>query len=74
MKGSRLSGVRLRIRHPTPGDVLPVEGLPALTVERAIVDLGTDVSSAAGQIPSGWGFTPEVGVVTGRSGGMAGDL
>lgn len=41
-----------------PRDVLPVEGLPALTVERAIVDLGMDVSSAAGPIPSGRGFTP----------------
>jgi predicted transcriptional regulator of viral defense system len=46
-KGTRLRDVRLRIRHLSPDDVIPVNGLPTLTVERTIVDLvelGTDTS------------------------------
>lgn len=46
-KGTRRSDVRLRIRHLSPEEVLPVNGLPALTVERTIIDLievGTDTS------------------------------
>lgn len=46
-KGTRLPDVRLRIRHLTPNEVVPVNGLPALTVERTIIDLievGTDTS------------------------------
>lgn len=52
-KGTRRSGVRLRIRQLTSGEVLPVEGLPTLTVERTIadlVDLGTDLSLVAGAV------------------------
>lgn len=52
-KGTRLAGVRLRIRHLVPDDVLPVDGLPTLTVERTIadlVDLGTDTSLVAGAV------------------------
>ena len=50
-KGTRLAGVRLRIRRLTPEEVIPVGGLPALTVERALADLveiGTDLSLVAG--------------------------
>jgi predicted transcriptional regulator of viral defense system len=50
-KGTRLPGVRLRIRRLTPQEVIPVGGLPALTVERALADLvetGTDLSLVAG--------------------------
>ena len=50
-KGTRLAGVRLRIRRLTPEDVIPVGGLPALTVERTLADLveiGTDLSLVAG--------------------------
>ncbi|MBK8463281.1 MAG: type IV toxin-antitoxin system AbiEi family antitoxin domain-containing protein [Nigerium sp.] len=46
-KGTRLRGVRLRVRALTPDDVIPVAGLPTLTVERTIADLvelGTDES------------------------------
>lgn len=46
-KTTRLPDVRLRIRQLTPDDVIPVNGLPTLTVERTIVDLvdlGTDTS------------------------------
>jgi predicted transcriptional regulator of viral defense system len=46
-KGTRLRDVRLRIRRLSPEDVIPVNGLPTLTVERTIVDLvelGTDTS------------------------------
>lgn len=46
-KGTRLPGVRLRIRTLTPDDVIPAAGLPTLTVERTIadlIDLGTDES------------------------------
>ena len=49
-KGTRLPGVRLRIRDLTREDVIPVDGLPALTVERTIADLveiGTDISLVA---------------------------
>lgn len=52
-KGTRLPGVRLRIRRLAPDDVLPVDGLPTLTVERTIadlVDLGTDMSLVAGTV------------------------
>ena len=50
-KGTRLPGVRLRIRSLTRDEVIPVEGLPTLTVERTIADLveiGTDLSLVAG--------------------------
>jgi predicted transcriptional regulator of viral defense system len=50
-KGTRHPGVRLRIRRLTPEEVIPVGGLPALTVERALADLveiGTDLSLVAG--------------------------
>jgi hypothetical protein len=49
-KGTRLPGVRLRIRRLTREEVIPVGGLPALTVERALADLveiGTDLSQVA---------------------------
>lgn len=49
-KGTRLPGVRLRIRTLSRDDVIPVAGLPALTVERTIADLieiGTDTSLVA---------------------------
>lgn len=52
-KGTRLPGVRLRIRHLTRDDVIPVDGLPTLTVERTIADLvvlGTDLSLVAGAV------------------------
>jgi Transcriptional regulator, AbiEi antitoxin len=52
-KGTRLPGVRLRIRQLIPDEVLPVNGLPALTVERTIADLielGTDLSLVAGAV------------------------
>lgn len=38
-KGTRLPGVRLRIRHLTRGEVIGVNGLPTLTIERTIADL-----------------------------------
>ncbi len=50
-KGTRLPDVRLRIRQLVPDDVVPVDGLPTLTVERTIVDLveiGTDTSLVIG--------------------------
>ncbi|HEY0938335.1 MAG TPA: type IV toxin-antitoxin system AbiEi family antitoxin domain-containing protein [Trebonia sp.] len=50
-KGTRLPGVRLRIRRLTREEVIPVGGLPALTVERVLADLveiGTDPSLVAG--------------------------
>lgn len=46
-KGTRLSDVRLRIRRLTPAEVVPVNGLPTLTIERTVIDLieiGTDTS------------------------------
>lgn len=49
-KGTRLPGVRLRIRHLTRDEVIPVNGLPTLTVERAVADLieiGIDLSLVA---------------------------
>ena len=49
-KTTRLPDVRLRIRRLSPDDVIPVNGLPTLTVERTIVDLvelGTDTSLIA---------------------------
>jgi hypothetical protein len=49
-KGTRVSGVRLRIRRLLPEDAIPVNGLPTLTVERTIADLveiGTDSSLVA---------------------------
>jgi predicted transcriptional regulator of viral defense system len=52
-KGTRLPGVRLRVRRLTRDEVIPVGGLPALTVERAIADLieiGTDLSLVAGAV------------------------
>ncbi|SDU65060.1 type IV toxin-antitoxin system AbiEi family antitoxin domain-containing protein [Jiangella alkaliphila] len=52
-KGTRLPGVRLRIRHLTNEEVVPVDGLPTLTVERTIadlVDIGTDLSMVAAAV------------------------
>jgi predicted transcriptional regulator of viral defense system len=52
-KGTRLPGVRLRVRRLTRDEVIPVGGLPALTVERALADLietGTDLSLVAGAV------------------------
>ena len=52
-KGTRLPGVRLRIRQLTRDEVIPVDGLPTLTVERTIADLvelGTDLSLVAGAV------------------------
>lgn len=49
-KGTRLPGVRLRIRALTRDEVIPVTGLPTLTVERTIADLielGVDESLVA---------------------------
>lgn len=49
-KTTRLPDVRLRIRRLAPDEVIPVNGLPTLTVERTIVDLvelGTDTSLVA---------------------------
>lgn len=49
-KGTRTPGVRLRIRSLTRDDVIPVNGLPTLTIERTIADLveiGTDNSLVA---------------------------
>ena len=52
-KGTRLPGVRLRVRRLNRDEVIPVGGLPALTVERTIADLieiGTDLSLVAGAV------------------------
>lgn len=52
-KGTRIPGVRLRIRELARDEVIPVDGLPALTIERTIadlVDLGTDLSLVAGAV------------------------
>jgi predicted transcriptional regulator of viral defense system len=52
-KGTRLPGVRLRIRQLTRDEVIPVQGLPTLTVERTLADLvelGTDLSLVAGAV------------------------
>ncbi|MGH3349559.1 MAG: type IV toxin-antitoxin system AbiEi family antitoxin domain-containing protein [Nocardioides sp.] len=49
-KGTRLPDVRLRIRELSRPEVIPVDGLPTLTVERTIADLvaiGTDTSLVA---------------------------
>lgn len=49
-KGTRLADVRLRIRSLTRDEVIPVHGLPTLSVERTIADLieiGTDTSLVA---------------------------
>jgi predicted transcriptional regulator of viral defense system len=40
-RGTRLPGVRLRVRDLTPTDVTYIDGLPTLTVERTIADLVT---------------------------------
>ncbi|WP_222851172.1 hypothetical protein [Phytoactinopolyspora mesophila] len=45
--------MRLRIRQLTPTEVMPVNGLPTLTVERTIADLvdtGTDMSLVADSV------------------------
>jgi hypothetical protein len=52
-KGTRLPGVRLRIRRLTREEVSSVNGLPVLSVERAIADLveqWTDLSLVAGVV------------------------
>lgn len=38
-RSTRLPGVRLRVRKLTRDEVIPVEGVPTLTVERTIADL-----------------------------------
>lgn len=46
-KGTRIRDVRLRIRRLAPEEVVAVNGLPTLTVERTVIDLieiGTDTS------------------------------
>ena len=50
---TRLAGVRLRIRSLTSDEVVPVKGLPALTIERTIADLvaqWVDLSLVAGAV------------------------
>jgi hypothetical protein len=52
-KGTRLPGVRLRIRRLFREEVVPVGGMLALTVERTVADLvelGTDLSLVAGAV------------------------
>lgn len=52
-RGTRLPGVRLRVRHLAADEVAPVAGLPTLTVERTIadlVDLRLDRSLVAGVV------------------------
>ncbi len=52
-RGTRLPGVRLRVRRLTRDEVVPVAGLPTLTVERLIadlVDLRVDRSLVAGVV------------------------
>lgn len=52
-KTTRLPGVRLRVRELTRDEVLPVNGLPTLTIERAIADLveqWIDLSLVAGVV------------------------
>jgi predicted transcriptional regulator of viral defense system len=52
-KGTRLPGVRLRVRPLSRDEVIPVGGLPALTVERALANLietGTDLSLVANAV------------------------
>ncbi|MFT4218635.1 MAG: hypothetical protein QM619_15815 [Micropruina sp.] len=52
-RGTRLPGVRLRVRRLTADEVVPVGGMPALTVERMIadlVDLRIDRSLVAGVV------------------------
>lgn len=52
-KGTRLPGVHLRIRHLTREEVIGVNGLPTLTIERTIADLveqRTDLSLVAGVV------------------------
>jgi predicted transcriptional regulator of viral defense system len=52
-KGTRLPGVRLRVRRLIRDEVIPVGGLPVLTVERSLADLieiGTDLSLVAGAV------------------------
>jgi predicted transcriptional regulator of viral defense system len=52
-KGTRLPGVRLRIQVLARADVIPVNGLPTLTIERTVADLvglGTDLSLVAGAV------------------------
>lgn len=52
-KGTRLPGVRLRVRRLSREEVIPVDGLPTLTVERTVADLveiGTDLSLVAGAL------------------------
>ncbi|MFI5624796.1 type IV toxin-antitoxin system AbiEi family antitoxin domain-containing protein [Nocardioides sp. NPDC051685] len=49
-KGTRLPEVRLRVRQLTREEVMPVNGLPVLTIERTIADLveqWTDLSLVA---------------------------
>lgn len=52
-KGTRLRGVRLRVRHLEWQEVSFVDGMPALTIERAVADLveqWTDLSLVAGVV------------------------
>lgn len=52
-RGTRLPAVRLRVRHLEPSEVVPIDGLPTLNVERTIADLveqRTDLSLVAGAV------------------------
>ncbi len=52
-KGTRLPGVHLRIRQIDRDEVIPVGGLPTLTIERTLADLvelGTDLFLVAGAV------------------------
>lgn len=52
-KATRLPGVRLRARQLSRPEVIPVNGLPTLTVERTVADLveqWTDLSLVAGVV------------------------
>lgn len=52
-RGTRLPGARLRIRHLTRDEVIGVNGLPTLIIERTIADLvelRTDLSLVAGVV------------------------
>lgn len=47
---TRLEGIRIRVRRLEPGDIMLVDGMPTMSVERTIVDLvesGEDLSLVA---------------------------
>lgn len=52
-RATRIPGVRLRVRRLTRDEVIPVNGLPTLTIERVIADLveqWVDLSLVAGVV------------------------